>query len=121
VVISVDGEGRFGYRRNRSAGKIWDRSDDAAGSGRKDKQMTEITTYPLRLPRSLKKAVEKQSEEDGTSINQFVTTAVAEKLSALQVAEFFADRKARADFKVFDKIMKRRGGKPPRAGDEMPH
>jgi len=53
-------------------------------------------------------------------INQFVATAVAEKLSALQVAEFFADRKARADFKAFDKIMKRRGGKPPRAGDEMP-
>jgi hypothetical protein len=82
--------------------------------------MTETSTYPLRLPRSLKKAVEKQSEEDGTSINQFVATAVAEKLSALQVAEFFEDRKAHADFKAFDKIMKRRGGKPPRTGDEMP-
>src|SRR5262250_293314 len=81
---------------------------------------TETSTYPLRLLRSLKKAVEKQSEEDGTSINQFVATAVAEKLSALQVAEFFTDRKARADFKAFDKIMKRRGGKPPRTGDEMP-
>jgi hypothetical protein len=45
---------------------------------------------------------------------------VAEKLSALQTAEFFADRKARADFEGFDKLMKRRGGKPPRAGDEMP-
>jgi hypothetical protein len=82
--------------------------------------MTEITTYPLRLPRSLKKAVEKQSEEDGTSINQFVASAVAEKLSALQVAEFFTDRKARTDFKAFDKIMKRRAGKPPRPGDQMP-
>lgn len=55
--------------------------------------MTEITTYPLRLPRSLKDPVEKQSEEDDASINQFVATAVAEKLSALQVAEFFADAK----------------------------
>jgi hypothetical protein len=45
---------------------------------------------------------------------------VAEKLSALQTAEFFADRQASADFKAFDKLMKRRGGKPPRAGDEMP-
>ena len=27
--------------------------------------------------------------------------------------------KARADFKAFDKIMKRRGGKPPRQGDEI--
>ena len=82
--------------------------------------MTETMTFPLRLPRSLKRAVERQSKEDRTSINQFVATAVAEKLSALQTAEFFADRKARADFKTFDKLMKRRGGKSPRVGDEMP-
>ena len=77
-------------------------------------------TYPLRLPRSLKDAVERLSKEDGTSINQFVATAVAEKVCALQTARFFQDRKARADFKAFDKIMKRRGGKPPSPGDEMP-
>ena len=77
-------------------------------------------TYALRLPRSLKQAVEGLSRQDGTSINQFVATAVAEKVSALETARFFQDRKARADFKAFDKIMKRRGGKPPREGDEMP-
>lgn len=82
--------------------------------------MSETKTYPLRLPRSLKKAVEEQSREDGTSINQFVATAVAEKLSALQTAEFFASRKARADFQAFDKIMRRRGGEKPCAGDELP-
>jgi hypothetical protein len=42
------------------------------------------------------------------------------KISALATARFFLERKARADFKAFDRIMKRRGGKPPRAGDEMP-
>jgi hypothetical protein len=82
--------------------------------------MKETQTYPLRLPRSLKDAVERLSREDRTSINQFVATAVAEKVSALQTAHFFADRKARADFKAFDRIMKRRGGKPPRPGDEVP-
>jgi len=82
--------------------------------------MKETRTYPLRMPKSLKEAVERLSREDQTSINQFVTTAVAEKVSALQTARFFADRKARADFKAFDKIMKRKGGKPPRPGDEMP-
>jgi hypothetical protein len=55
--------------------------------------MSETKTYPLRLPRSLKKAVEQQSKEDGTSINQFVATAVAEKLAALQTADFFAAAK----------------------------
>ena len=82
--------------------------------------MKDMQTYPLRLPRSLKETVERLSREDRTSINQFVATAVAEKVSALQTAKYFSDRKARADFKAFDKIMKRRGGKTPREGDEMP-
>ena len=82
--------------------------------------MKETRTYPLRLPRSLKEAVDRLSREDRTSINQFVATAVAEKVSALQTARYFADRKARADFAAFDRIMRRRGGKAPRANDEMP-
>jgi hypothetical protein len=82
--------------------------------------MSETKTYALRLPRSLKETVERLSREDGTSINQFVATAVAEKVSALRTARFFEDQKARADFKAFDKIMRRRRGKPPREGDEMP-
>ena len=51
--------------------------------------MTETSTYPLRLPRSLKEAAKRLSRADGTSINQFVATAVAEKVSALQTARFF--------------------------------
>lgn len=82
--------------------------------------MKETQTYPLRLPRSLKAAVERLSREDQSSINQFVATAVAEKVAALQTAHFFADRQARADFAEFDKIMRRRRGATPRDGDEMP-
>ena len=81
--------------------------------------MKDTRTYPLHLLRSLKDAVARLSREDGTSMNQFVATAVAEKVSALQTARFFADRKARADFKAFDRIMKRRRGKPPAQGDEL--
>jgi hypothetical protein len=82
--------------------------------------MKETSTYPLRLPRSLKDAVERLSREDQTSMNQFVATAVAEKVSALQTAKYFSDRRARANFAAFDKIMRRKGGRPPREGDEMP-
>ncbi len=82
--------------------------------------MIEPRVYPLRLPRSLKETVERLAREDGTSINQFVAMAVAEKVSALETARFFEERKARADFKAFDKIMKARRGEPPREGDEAP-
>jgi len=71
---------------------------------------------PWEIPCQLIFCGGRLSREDRTSINQFVATAVAEKVSALQTAKYFADRQARADFKAFDKIMKRRGGKAPRKG-----
>ena len=79
----------------------------------------EVAAYALRLPKSLKKAVEKLSKEDGTSINQFVASAVAEKVSALKTAEYFAERHGRADFRAFDRILNRKHGEKPRKGDEL--
>lgn len=79
----------------------------------------ETGAYALRLPKSLKQAVERLSKEDGTSINQFVASAVAEKVSALKTAEFFAERSGRADFRAFDRIMNRKRGEKPRDGDEV--
>ena len=81
---------------------------------------TRADTYPLRLPRSLKAAVEKLSRRDGTSINQFVVVAVAEKIAAMTTEEVFVERRARADLSAFDRIMNRNGGEPPRPDDELP-
>ncbi len=75
------------------------------------------STYPLRLPASLKAAVERVSKEDGTSVNQFVVTAVAEKLSAMKTAEFFREHKAIADIEAARRILQRRGGQPPEPDD----
>jgi uncharacterized protein (DUF1778 family) len=74
--------------------------------------MTRTVTYPLRLPKSLKQAVERLSKQDGTSINQFVAMAVAEKVSALETATYFEDRKARADYEAFDRIMSAKAAFP---------
>lgn len=81
---------------------------------------TRASTYPLRLPLSLKAAVEKLSKRDGTSVNQFVVVAVAEKIAAMTTEEVFAERRARADLAEFDRIMSRKGGESPRQGDELP-
>lgn len=80
--------------------------------------MSETSTYPLRLPRSVKAAAEALAREEGISMNQFVATAVAEKLAAMKTASFFADRRQRADLRAFRKILNRSGGQPPRQGDE---
>jgi hypothetical protein len=81
---------------------------------------TKVQTYPLRLPVSLKAAVETLSKQDGTSINQFVVTAVAEKISAMHTAEFFETHKKRARRPAFRRILNRKGGVAPRPGDELP-
>ena len=81
--------------------------------------MSELSTYPLRLPRSIRAGVERFSKEDGISINQFVSIAVAEKLAMLQAQAYFVERSARADIPAFDQLMQRSGGEPPRAGDEV--
>ena len=81
------------------------------------KRKKQTSTYPLRLPSSLKAAVREVSRKDGTSINQFVTTAVAEKLSAMQTAEFFAERGSQADIEAARRILRRRGGQAPEQED----
>lgn len=80
--------------------------------------MSDTSTYPLRLPKSVKAAAEKLAREEGISMNQFVATAVAEKLAVMQTASFFADRRQRANLVAFRKLLKRKGGEVPREGDE---
>jgi len=80
---------------------------------------TRVATFPLRLPVSLKAALEKIAERDGTSMNQFLVVAAAEKISAMETENFFAERRARADREAFRRILNRKGGEPPRPEDTL--
>ena len=68
------------------------------------------STWLVRLPASIKVEVERRAKANGISINQFVATAVAEKLAAMNTAAFSSVRCQRADFVAFDLIMHRNGG-----------
>ena len=81
--------------------------------------MSVASNYALRLPASLKREVEKVARDDGTSLNQFIVTAVAEKLSALRTADFFEERRKRADVDAALEVMTRMRGEAPRDGDEF--
>ena len=78
------------------------------------------STFPLRLPVSLKVAVAEVSRGGNTSINQFVVVAVAEKLSAMRTAEFLAERRRRADREAATAILSRDGGQRPGLEDRLP-
>lgn len=55
-----------------------------------------MSQLSLRLPDSLHAAVKELAEKDKISTNQFITLAVAEKVSALATAEILDERAARA-------------------------
>jgi len=63
--------------------------------------MNETSTYPLRLPKFLKDEVAKVAKRNGPSVSQFIAIAVAEKISALETEEFFAERAKDADPDAF--------------------
>jgi uncharacterized protein (DUF1778 family) len=77
-------------------------------------------TFALRLPQSLKSAIEKLAEEDGVSMNQFLVVAAAEKVSALQTETYFQERRERADRQAFLRILNREGGAEPEPEDVLP-
>ena len=73
----------------------------------------------LRLQPSLLEEVRKVAEAEGVSVNQFITVAVAEKLSALRTEDYFRERAARADVPAALALLERLGTEPPRPGDEV--
>jgi len=55
------------------------------------------STYPLKLPLSIKKAAQRLAKEDGVSLNQWIAAAVAEKFRVVETAaDFFKKRAGKA-------------------------
>ena len=81
--------------------------------------MARTSNYALRLLASLKAEAEKVAAEEGTTLNQFINVAVAEKLAALRTQRYFRERAARADLDTFDRLLATAGEEPPRRGDEI--
>ena len=81
--------------------------------------MATTQDYPLQMLASLKSEAEKVAAAEGTTLNQFINVAVAEKLAALRTYRYFKDRAARADIEVFVRLLETAGHEPPRSGDEL--
>lgn len=77
------------------------------------------TSYPLKLPHSLKVAAQRLAKEDGVSLNQWIAVAIAEKVGAMETASHFLNRISEgaspSDLLPFLNNAKR---EPPSKGDE---
>jgi hypothetical protein len=64
-----------------------------------------MSTLSLRIPDSLHERVREIAKRENISINQFVSSAVAEKLSALLTEEYLEERARRGSRKKFKKAL----------------
>lgn len=78
-----------------------------------------MSTMSLRLPESLQGKVREMAENEGVSVNQLITTALAEKLAALMTVEYLEERPKRGDRKRFDAVLRKLKDREPADGDEL--
>jgi hypothetical protein len=77
-------------------------------------------TVPVELPPSLGNAARKFAEEDGVSLDQWVSLAVAQKISSVETAEAFFRRKSQGAGQVdFLEILRNAPDRTPDPGDEL--
>ena len=82
---------------------------------------TTRTRYPLHLPDSLKETAARLAKDDGVSLNQWITAAVAQKIGAVETAEeLLRGRAAGAKPGDLTRYLDRAPDAPPEPGDLTP-
>jgi hypothetical protein len=78
-----------------------------------------MSAISLRLSESLHKQVRDLAQQEGVSINQLISTAVAEKLSALLTQEYLEERAQRGTRNKYDGALRKVRDSKPVPGDEL--
>jgi uncharacterized protein (DUF1778 family) len=78
-----------------------------------------MSTISLRLPDSLHEQIRKLANADGISINQFISTAAAEKLAALMTVDYLEERAKRGTRQRFEAALKRLPDVEPADDDKL--
>jgi len=79
-----------------------------------------VGALSLRLPESLHRKLGELAEKEGISINQLITSAVAEKMSALMTEEYLAARAKRASRSRFEAVLAKVPDVEPEEFDRLP-
>jgi predicted transcriptional regulator len=76
-----------------------------------------MTTISLRLAESLHQRVRELAKAEHVSINQLISTALAEKMSALMTVAYMEERAARGSRDKFERAMSKVDDTEPDDGD----
>ena len=77
-----------------------------------------MSALTLRLPESIHRHIREAAKTEGVSINQFISSAVSEKISALMTEDYLKSRAKRTKKDDFRKILAKIPNRNPLPGDE---
>jgi hypothetical protein len=77
-------------------------------------------TLSLRLPESIHRQLGEVAEQEGVSINQLISSAVGEKMSALWTEQYLSARAKRGSRKRFMSALSKAPNREPDADDRLP-
>ena len=78
-----------------------------------------MSALSLRLPKSIHQHIREIAKNEGVSINQFVSSAVSEKISAIMTEDYLKSRAKRAKKSDLKKILDNVPKRKPILGDEL--
>jgi len=78
-----------------------------------------MSTISLRLPESLHRQVRELAKAENVSINQLITTALAEKMSALMTVDYLRERGALGDRAAYEAVLDKVRDVEPDSGDKL--
>ena len=73
----------------------------------------------LRLPESIHRHIRDIAKAEGVSINQLISSAIAEKISAIMTEEYLQKRADRANIKDMEAVLNKVSKRDPLKGDEL--
>lgn len=76
-----------------------------------------MSALSLRLPESIHRRIREIAKREGVSINQFISSAVAEKVSAILTEELLESRARRAKKGTLGRVLDKVPDRPPMEGD----
>lgn len=78
-----------------------------------------MTNYPLRLPDHIMSAAKALAAKNGASLNQFLSTLIAERVGEMKAFEMVERRAGRGNVASAKRVLAKVPDRPPVKGDEI--
>lgn len=78
-----------------------------------------MSAISVRLPPWMHERIRELAEQEGVSMNQLITLALAEKMSALMTEEYLSERAARGDRAKFERALAKAADVEPPEDDRL--